>query len=340
MSEKLFCNGGGCTAKLGPGALSRILSKLEKPKDRDPDLLVGFDSSDDAAVYRITDDIAVVQTLDFFPPLVEDPYIFGQIAATNALSDLYAMGATPKTALNIVSFPQTADLNVLGRILDGGNSVVLTAGAMLAGGHSIFDDTIKYGLSCMGTVHPDRMFQNNTPGIGDVLVLTKPLGTGIALSADRMGDCPGITYSHAIESMLTLNKSAFEALEGLNPHAVTDVTGFGLINHLLEMVGTEYAATVDSSRVPRLEHVLRLAKGFYITAAGERNRSFAADKVCFERVPFAMEELLFDPQTSGGLLISLSPEDADTLLERQPKASIIGRIERRNAPSQASITVF
>ena len=176
-----FCRGGGCTAKLGPGALSRVLDKL--PKFVDPNLLVGFEASDDAAVYRLTDDLAIVQTLDFFPPMVEDPYTFGQIAAANALSDIYAMGGEVKTALNIVCFPEKMDLNVLGQILLGGSEKVREAGGILAGGHSIADADVKYGLSVTGTIHPDRILKNNGCKEGDLLILTKPLGVGIVCTA-------------------------------------------------------------------------------------------------------------------------------------------------------------
>lgn len=186
MTEKIeFCRGGGCTAKLGAGVLSRVLSRLPRGEE-DENLLVGFDSRDDAAVYRISDDTAIVQTLDFFPPMVEDPYLFGQIAAANALSDIYAMGGRVKTALNIVCFPEKMDLNILGEILRGGAEKVTEAGGILAGGHSIADDGVKYGLSVMGTVHPDRIYQNNGGREGDQLILTKKLGGG-----DCLYRCPG-----------------------------------------------------------------------------------------------------------------------------------------------------
>ena len=183
--EIVFCKGGGCTAKLGPAALSRVLQKL--PKFEDPNLLVGFDHSDDAAVYRLSDDLAIVQTLDFFPPMVEDPYLFGKIAAANALSDVYAMGGDVKTALNIVCFPEKMDLNILGKILMGGSEKVREAGGVLAGGHSIADEDVKYGLSVTGTIHPDRIFENNRALPGDCLLLTKPLGVGIVCTAQRVG---------------------------------------------------------------------------------------------------------------------------------------------------------
>ena len=200
MAEEIvFCTGGGCTAKLGPAALAHVLEKLEKPKVRDENLIIGYDSSDDAAVYRISDDTAIVQTLDFFPPMVEDTYLFGQIAAANALSDVYAMGGDVKTALNIVCFPEQMDLNILGKILQGGNEKVQEAGGTLAGGHSIQDTGVKYGLSVMGTVHPDRIFANNGCREGDVLLLTKPLGVGIICTAGRIGEASDEAMEGAVQ---------------------------------------------------------------------------------------------------------------------------------------------
>lgn len=333
MEDKLFCTGGGCTAKLGPQVLERVLSRLKKPEQRDERLLVGFDSGDDAAVYRITEDLAILQTLDFFPPMVEDPYTFGQIAAANALSDIYAMGGRPHIALNIVCFPEEMDLNILGKIMEGGNSKVMEAGATLAGGHSIADDSVKYGLSVTGTVHPDRLYRNDTPRKGDVLLLTKPLGTGIICSAQRMGDCPEESFQRAVESMTTLNKKVGEALAEREVHAVTDVTGFGLACHLLEMVGEKFTAHIDSLSLPVLPHALSLAENFYITAAAQRNRNHGKGKVEFRKVPFAYEEVVFDPQTSGGLLVSLPREEAEKYLResKDSTARIIGHIEDRKA---------
>ena len=218
MSEEkiVFCTGGGCTAKLGAGVLSRILEKLPRG-EQDPNLLVGYDSKDDAAVYRITDDLALVQTVDFFPPMVDDPYTFGQIAAANALSDVYAMGGEVKTALNLVCFPESMDLNVLGEILRGGAEKVAEAGGILAGGHSIADTGVKYGLSVTGLVDPHRLTANDTGRPGDRLILTKALGVGLICTANRVGEAAPEQMEAAIRSMTTLNKTAAEIARQYGP---------------------------------------------------------------------------------------------------------------------------
>lgn len=305
--EVVFCKGGGCTAKLGPGMLEAVLSKL--PKFGDPNLLVGFDSSDDAAIYKLTDDLAVVQTLDFFPPMVEDPYLFGQIAAANALSDVYAMGGEVKTALNIVCFPEQMDLNILGKIMQGGSEKVQEAGGVLAGGHSIADVDVKYGLSVMGTIHPDKIYKNNSCQVGDKLILTKPLGVGIVATAQRVGECSQEAMDKAIASMTTLNKYAAEIIRKYRVHSCTDVTGFSFLGHLSEMLEDQFGAEIDSLQVPYIPEAVHYANEFMITAAGQKNRNHVGERVQFIKVPYAMEEILFDPQTSGGLLVSMHPED-------------------------------
>lgn len=311
--ENMFCKGGGCTAKLGPGILAAVLEKL--PKYADSNLLVGFDSSDDAAVYQLTEDLAVVQTLDFFPPMVEDPYIFGQIAATNALSDIYAMGGEVKTALNIVCFPEKMDLNILGKIMQGGSEKVQEAGGVLAGGHSIADNDVKYGLSVMGTIHPDKIYKNNGCQEGDKLILTKPLGVGIVCTAQRVGESSKEAMDSAIRSMTTLNKYAAQIIKKYRVHGCTDVTGFSFLGHLTEMLEGNFGAEIDSLQVPYIKEAVHYANEFFITAAGQRNRNHVGDRVAFIDVPYAMEEILFDPQTSGGLLVSMHPDDAACALK-------------------------
>ncbi len=332
MEEKIvFCKGGGCTAKLGPGVLDYVLKKI--PKKKDDRLLVGFESSDDAAVYQLTDDLAIVQTLDFFPPMVEDPYLFGQIAAANALSDIYAMGGDVKTALNIVCFPEKMDLNILGQILLGGSEKVTEAGGVLAGGHSIADQDVKYGLSVTGTIHPNKVFANNAVKDGDVLLLTKPLGVGIITTASRVGDVSKEAMDQAITSMTTLNKYASEIIRNYQVHGCTDVTGFGFLAHLCEMLGDNYMAEIEWESIPYISDAFRCAEEFYITAAGQRNRNHVGDQVEFQNVPFAMEEILFDPQTSGGLLVSMPEADALQALEKlknqELPCNIVGKIHKR-----------
>lgn len=328
-NEKLFCKGGGCTAKLGAGILSRVLERLPK-FDKDPALLIGYDSKDDAAVYKLTDEVAVVQTLDFFPPMVDDPYTFGQIAATNALSDIWAMGGQVKTALNIVCFPEKSDLNILGEMMRGGAEKVAEAGGVLAGGHSIADSDVKYGLSVMGVVHPDRIYANNTPQKGDCLVLTKRLGVGILCTANRVGEASAEAMEAAIASMTTLNKYAAQCCRAYEIHACTDVTGFSFLGHLHEMMDGAHSCRIEAGAVPVFPEALRHADEFLLTAAGQRNRNHTGPFVRFENVPFAMEEVLFDPQTSGGLLVALPKEQAAALVEDLRRggapAAVVGEV--------------
>ena len=320
----VFCTGGRCTAKRGAGALSRILEKLPRGA-RDPSLLVGYDSRDDAAVYRITDDIALVQTVDFFPPMVDDPYTFGQIAAANALSDVYAMGGEVKTALNLVCFPESMDLNILGEILRGGAEKVAEAGGSLAGGHSIADTGVKYGLS-------------GRPG--DKLILTKALGVGLICTANRVGEAAPEDMAGAIASMTTLNKNAAEISRKYTVHAATDVTGFSFLGHLHEMMGGKLSCIIDARMVPVLPGAEKAADDFLYTAAGQRNRNHTGPYVTFENVPFAMEEVLFDPQTSGGLLLAVLPEEANALEAELQAAGLPAKIVGEIIPkTEQEITV-
>lgn len=315
---------GGCTAKLPPGMLKDSLSSI--PKFSDPSLIVGFDSSDDGAVYKLSDDIAIIKTLDFFPPMVDDPYLFGQIAAANALSDIYAMGGQVKVALNIVAFPESEDPTVLAAILKGGAEKVKEAGGVLCGGHSISDAIIKYGLSVTGVVHPDKIMHNNRCRIGDKIILTKPLGVGLVTSAYRVGEADENSYNQAITSMLTLNKYAFEIAQQFDISSLTDVTGFGFLGHLNEMVTPSYSININSSLVNYIPEAMRLAREFLLTSAGQKNRNFLDGNVEFDGVEDAMQEILFDPQTSGGLLIAVSDADAMsllTLLQKLPLAPCI-----------------
>ena len=308
----IFCKGGGCTAKLGPDVLASVLGKL--PRSSDPKLLIGFESSDDAAVYQLTDDLAIVTTLDFFPPNVDDPYTFGQIAATNALSDVYAMGGDVLTALNIVCFPEHWDLNILGQIMLGGSEKVREAGGVLAGGHSIMDVDVKYGLSVTGTIHPQKIWANNGCQVGDQLILTKPLGVGIVCTANRVGEASAEAMAQAIKVMTTLNKYASEIARKYRVHGCTDVTGFGFLGHLDGMLSDRCGALIDTLKVPFIREAAQYANAFMLTAAAQRNRNHLERLVDFQDVPFSMQEILFDAQTSGGLLISLDAADAESAL--------------------------
>ncbi len=338
--EKIvFCTGGGCTAKLGAGVLSRILEKLPRG-EKDPNLLVGYDSRDDAAVYRVTEDLALVQTVDFFPPMVEDPYTFGQIAAANALSDVYAMGGEVKTALNLVCFPENMDLNVLGEILRGGAEKVAEAGGILAGGHSIADTGVKYGLSVTGLVDSHHLYANDAGQPGDKLLLTKALGVGLLCTANRVGEAAPEHMAAAISSMTTLNKTAAEISRRYTVHAATDVTGFSFLGHLHEMMGGKLSCKINARAVPVLPGAEKAADDFLYTAAGQRNRNHTGPFVRFEGVPFAMEEVLFDPQTSGGLLLAVDPVEASALEKELQSAGlpakIVGEIVSR---TETEITV-
>lgn len=323
MKDIIFCQNGGCSAKLGAGVLKKVLEKL--PKNRDSNLLVGFDSNDDGAVYQINETQAIVSTLDFFPPLVEDPYLYGAIAAANAMSDIYAMGGEVKTALNIVCFPPDMDLNILGKIMQGGNDKVKEANATLAGGHSIVDDSIKYGLSVTGLVSVDRIYRNNTCQCHDVLILTKKLGVGIILSAHRIKEASQKAYEEAIASMTTLNRYAAEILKKYEVHACSDVTGFGFLVHLIEMLDNKFSAIIDSQKIPYFEECESYVEEFYLTAAAQKNRNHVQQQVYFEKENFVMEEILYDPQTSGGLLVSVKAKEAE---------AIINEMHAKNIPAQ------
>ena len=328
-----FTSCGGCVSKLPPGLLQEVVKRI--PAFSDENLLVGFDTSDDGAVYRLREDLALIHTLDFFPPMVEDPYLFGKIAAANALSDVYAMGGTVSTALNIVAFPEGEDPAILGAILKGGAEKVLEAGGVLCGGHSISDKEPKYGLSVTGIVHPDRIMKNNACRLGDKILLTKPLGVGMITAAHRLGQVSEESFQEAVSHMETLNKYAMEQALPLRIHSATDVTGFGFLGHLNEMVTDGYSIQVQAGQVPYIAEARRLAEQFMMTAGGMKNRTFLEGKVQMEEIPMGLQEVLLDPQTSGGLLLSVHPEDAQILLERLKEnnipAAIVGEVVPRGS---------
>lgn len=321
----------GCGAKVGAGVLAKLLEGISVHED--PNLLVGFDKSDDASVYKITDDLAIVQTLDFFPPIADDPYLFGQIAATNALSDVYAMGGEPKLALNIMCIPKDMPRDAVHALLRGGYEKVFEAGALITGGHSIFDDEPKYGLSVTGFVRPDRILTNSGAKEGDVLLLTKPLGIGVLTTAQRAELLSDEGKALAYRLMTTLNKSAHDCMVKYRVHACTDVTGFGLLGHLYEMTqGSDLTAVLDTSAIHIIQEALPFAEMGILPEGMYRNRSFAEQAVDAGDTPLAVQDVLYDPQTAGGLMISVHPEDADALYEELktavPCAQRIGVMER------------
>ncbi len=323
----------GCGAKVGAGTLAKILADL--PTLQDENLLVGFDKSDDAAVYRLSDSQALVQTLDFFPPIVDDPYTFGQIAATNALSDIYAMGGEPKLALNIMCIPKTMPKEAVHEILRGGYETCAKAGAIICGGHSIFDDEPKYGLSVTGFVHPDRMWKNHGAKPGDVLFLTKPIGIGVLTAAQKGELLDAETERMMIRLMTTLNKSARDVLVRFDVHACTDVTGFSFLGHLYEMCsGSDVSAEIDVRAIDFIPQAVEFARVGVLPEGMYRNRTFAEHAVDCGGTELALCDLLFDPQTSGGLLCAVDPKDADAVLDALngavPSAQRVGRIVEKS----------
>ena len=290
----------------------------------DPQLLVGLGTSDDAGVYKLNDTTALIQTVDFFTPIVDDPYLFGQIAAANSLSDVYAMGGRPLTAMNIVGFPiGVLDKEVLLAILQGGQSKVNEAGALIVGGHTIDDSEPKYGLSVTGTVHPDRVLTNAGAKPGDCLILTKPLGTGILATADRADMFP-IGVQAAMESMAMLNRLAAETAERFNVHACTDITGFGLLGHLYEMTAASHVrAEIDSQSLPLLPDALLAAASGLVPAGAYANRAYLKQVSFASDVSEALRDIAFDPQTSGGLLYSLAEKEAFKLLDSLRAAGLM-----------------
>lgn len=282
------------------------------PRVVDPNVLVGTETADDAGIYRLSDDVALVQTVDFFPPVVDDPFIYGQIAAANALSDVYAMGGAPKTALNLVGFPDAKlPLELLGEILRGGAERCAAAGCVVIGGHTVRDAEIKFGLAVTGLVHPRQIWTNAGARPGDRLVLTKALGTGLVTTAAKGQKCPPEALAAATASMTMLNRDAAEVLRRFTPHAVTDITGFGLAGHGLEMaLGSHVTLRFSLADLPLLPNVDELIAGRFFNRASKSNRAFVADRLAAEGTPDAVrEEAIYDPQTSGGLLVSLPAEE-------------------------------
>ncbi len=301
-----------------------------------PDLLVGTATADDAGVFRLAPDLALVQTVDFFTPIVDDPFLFGSIAATNALSDVYAMGGEPRTALNVACFPQTGvPMEVLGEILRGGLAKAAEAGVVVLGGHTVADDEIKFGMAVTGVVHPDRIWRNVGARPGDALVLTKPLGTGIVATAIKHGVGTEADYGPAMESMTALNAAAAAALRRCSVHACTDITGFGLLGHGYEMAHASGVRLIfEAARLPVLPGTRALVAAGELTGGCRRNRDWLADKLRIaSAVPPDLMEIAYDPQTSGGLLAALPPAEAPDLLEALAAAGVRATIVGAVAPA-------
>jgi selenide,water dikinase len=330
-----YARAAGCAGKFGPADLSKVLAALPQPVH--PDLLVGTSTADDAGVFRLTPELAIVQTVDFFAPIVDDPFTFGQVAAANALSDVYAMGGEPCTALNVAAFPRDLPVEILGDILRGGIEKAREAGCIVVGGHTLVDEEIKFGMAVTGTIHPDRIWRNVGARPGDVLLLTKPLGTAIVTTAVKHGAEIADALAAAERSMTTLNAAASRALRAFDVHACTDVTGFSLLGHGYEMAhGSGVRLVVDAAALPLLPQARTLAAGGVSTGGCKRNRDWLADKVeIAPRVAPDLVEIAFDPQTSGGLLVALPVDQArralDALVAAGVGATVVGAVEARDA---------
>lgn len=308
---------------MGPGDLNKALHGL--PLISDPNVIRGMESLDDAGVYKLTDELAIIQTIDYFTPIVDDPYMFGQVAVANALSDVYAMGGKPLTAMNVVCFPtKSLDISVLKDILRGGADKMGEAKVTLVGGHSIDDAELKYGLSVTGTVHTRRMVTNSGAKAGDKLILTKPLGIGIISTAVKAGVVDEKTVAKLAKCMATLNDKASELMQEVGVHACTDVTGFGFLGHTVQLAqNSQVGINIDIASIPFFPEAGEFAKQGLCPGGLNRNREFYSPcvKIASE-VPTHMQDVLFDPQTSGGLLISLAPRKAEPLLGRLREAGV------------------
>jgi selenide,water dikinase len=334
----------GCAAKLSPSILDAVLKRL--PPQTDPNLIVGFETSDDAAVYRLKDDLAIVQTVDFFTPIVDDPTLFGEVAAANSLSDVYAMGGRPVSALTIVAFPVSAPPEILEQILRGGLSKMAEANCTVVGGHSIRDDELKFGYAVTGTIHPQHIWRNVGARPGDALLLTKPIGTGVISTALKQGRAEEAWVAASTASMTRLNRDAADALheiegaaKGQAPiHAVTDVTGFGLLGHAREMaIGSGVSLKIDHTRVAYLPGAVEASRAKFFSGGMKNNREFIEGCAAFlDSVPEDFQALLYDPQTSGGLLVAIAPEAAaaaQSALERRGvSAQRIGEVVTKRSP--------
>ncbi len=316
-------------AKLAPRDLAQVLSKL--PVQSKQNVIVGYENSDDAGVFRLSDDVALVQTLDFFTPVADDPFTYGQIAAINSLNDVYAMGGRPVSALSIVCFPQTGDFNILGEILRGGQSAMNENDVVVIGGHSVDDAEMKFGYAVTGVIDPTKVVTNSGAQPGDVLILTKPIGTGAINTGVKNAKARPATVEAAITAMTKSAASASKVMQELGANACTDVTGFGLLGHAYEMAkGSGVTLTIESSQVPLLPDVIELISMGMLTRGDKNNREYVGETVTFAaEVSKEMQSALFDPQTAGGLLISIERERSIEFLDRVEGSCIIGAVSSK-----------
>ncbi|MEO5860307.1 MAG: selenide, water dikinase SelD [Pyrinomonadaceae bacterium] len=324
LTETVSC--GGCSAKLAPGDLARVLGTL--PTQSRENVIVGFETADDAGVFRISDELALVQTVDFFPPVADDPETYGYVAAINAMSDVYAMGGTPISALSIVCYPQKGDFEVLGKILAGGQRAMTEHGIVVLGGHSIDDAEMKFGYAVTGTINPNRVIKNAGAKPGDVLILTKAIGTGAINTAVKKGVASPTAMAATIKAMTTSNAAASRSMVRLAANSCTDVTGFGLLGHAYEMAkASSVTLEIESANVPLLPDVVELIEAGMLTRGDKNNRTYVGDTISIaEHVSATMQSALFDPQTAGGLLISLPHSAADEFLTEVEGSRIIGEV--------------
>lgn len=327
---------GGCSAKIPPDLLEKTLAPILKTKV-DSNLLSDVDIGDDAGVYKLSEDNAIILTVDFFPPVVADPYLFGQIAACNSISDIYAMGGEPKLALNITMFPKEDSLNILANILKGGQDKSTEAGVLVVGGHTITDSTVKYGMAVIGFAHPNRITANSNAKEGDIIILTKPLGTGCSLAAMRNGLIKEKEIEDVFESMITLNKKACKIMNKYNVKSATDITGFGLMGHAYKMaLASGVCIEINASKLPLFNKSYEVMDMGCIPGAAFTNMRYVGDNILTESdVDYNLKMLSFDPQTSGGLFICIDKNNAENMLadlwrEGVENAAIIGKVCKRD----------
>lgn len=315
-------------AKLAPGDLAQVLSKLPT-QNFSKDVIVGFETSDDAGVFRLSDSLALVQTVDFFTPIADDPEIYGKIAAINSLNDVYAMGGKPISALSIVCYPQKGDWDILEKILLGGQQMMNSENVVVIGGHSVDDQEIKFGYAVTGVIHPDKVVKNSGAKSGDVLVLTKHIGTGVISTGIKFQKASEKTVEEAIKTMTTSAAHASNIMQQIGANGCTDITGFGFLGHAFEMAkASQLTFKIDSAKVPLLPDVIELINQKMLTRGDKNNRVYVGEAVNFaERVSPQMQSALFDPQTAGGLLISLEEEKAQRLISEIENAAIVGKVE-------------